>query len=127
MWRDEEVEILMKYLHRSPEAVRRRLKKAGFIRTSSSIVSKRKKISIWNAHDGDTAASLALCFGTNSYFIFNMIKKGYLKAVRWERNTHKAPFHITEKDIQNFIINHPNEIDITKVDKYWFIDILTMR
>lgn len=34
-------------------------------------------------------------------------------------------WHFTKENIRKFIANHPDQIDITKVDKYWLIELLT--
>jgi hypothetical protein len=32
---------------------------------------------------------------------------------------------IREKDVRRFILEHPTEIDLRKVDRLWFLDLLT--
>jgi hypothetical protein len=32
---------------------------------------------------------------------------------------------IQEKDVRRFILEHPTEIDLRKVDQLWFLDLLT--
>jgi hypothetical protein len=32
---------------------------------------------------------------------------------------------IREKDVRRFILQHPTEIDLRKVDQLWFLDLIT--
>ena len=59
----------------------------------------------------------------------NQTRKRVLKAKF--RGTARGPqqngdsYLIQEKDVRRFILEHPTEIDLRKVDQLWFIDLIT--
>ena len=49
-------------------------------------------------------------------------------AVQSARNSRAETFYlIREKDVRRFILPHPTEIDLRKVDQLWFLDLITKR
>lgn len=127
-WSDEEKSILERNAHFSPEAIRRRLKNHGYVRSVSGIVNKRKRLRYCQNLNGQSAVKLALCFGTDAKFVTKAIQDGRLKAAR--RGTRRTErqggdsYYIKDKDIRKYIIDNVHEIDFRKADKYWLIDIL---
>ena len=81
--------------------------------------------------DGMSAHDLAYCLGVDEHFITRAIKGSRLKAE--PRGTARTEaqggdsYYIQRKDIRTYVTNWLNEIDIRKVDKYWFVDLLTSR
>lgn len=128
-WSNEELAVLQKHAHKAPEVIRRHLKKAGYERSVTGIVLKRKRMRLPANLDGESAASLALCFGIDHQTVDRWIKKGCLKAEK--RGTKRTPqqggdmYYIKNKWIKKFIRENVSEIDFRKVDKYWLVDILT--
>ena len=82
-------------------------------------------------HDGSfySAYSLAQALGIDPHAVTRWIKSGDLKANF--RGTARGPqqngdsYLIQEKDVRRFILEHPTEIDLRKVDQLWFLDVLT--
>lgn len=128
-WSEEELRILERNAHKQPEAIRRHLKKCGFNRTYTGIFLKRKRLRLLKNLEGYSATNLAECFGIDPHGVTSWISKGYLKAKR--RGTARTKtqggdsWWIKEKDIKKFIIESIGLIDIRKVDKFWFVDMLT--
>lgn len=130
-WSDREVHILEHNAQRSPETIQRKLKMAGYTRSVTGIVLKRKRMHLLRSLDGISARSLADCLGVDVHFVMRAIKGGRLKADHRGTNRTDAQggdiYYIKEKAIKEYIINWVNEIDIRKVSKHWFVDILASK
>ncbi len=130
-WSDRELLILEHQAHRSPETIQKKLKVAGFMRSVTAIVLKRKRMRLLKNLDGMSAHDLAFCLGVDDHFVTRAIKGGRLKAEH--RGTARTEiqggdsYYILRKDIRAYILNWLNEIDIRKVDKYFFCDLLTSK
>ncbi len=127
-WNEREIHILELNAHRCPEIIQRKLKISGFIRSVTGIVLKRKRMRFLGNLDGMSARSVADCLGVDVHFIMRAIQGGRLKAER--RGTQRIEsqggdfWYIKEKAIKEYILNWINEIDIRKVNKHWFVDLL---
>src|SRR5664280_1934465 len=128
-WDEPELEILGRYAWMSDERIRLKLKAAGYVRTVTGIHLKLKRMRF--KHDGSfySANSLALALGIDPHAVTRWIKSGHLKAKF--RGTARGPqqngdsYVIQEKDVRRFILEHPTEIDLRKVDQLWFLDLIT--
>ena len=75
------------------------------------------------------ANGLAEASGIDSHAVSRWIKHGHLKAQL--RGTARGQqqngdiYLIREKDVRRFILEHPTEIDLRKVDQLWFLDVIT--
>lgn len=129
-WTESEIKILKSNARHSPEEIQRALKKAGYARTVVGILLKRKRLRMTNQSlDGYSASSLAMCLGEDNHFITQAIKTDELPATRRVQNRTKQQggnaFWIKPKDARKWILDNVNRIDLTKVDKYWFVDIVS--
>lgn len=128
IWNEAELRILKSYAHKQPETIQRYLKKHGFQRSVTGIILKRKRMRMLKNLDGYTARQLSEAFGIDEHCITRWIEKEYLKAER--RGTLRTEiqggdmWYIKKKDIKKFIIESIGIIDIRKVEKFWFVDIL---
>jgi len=128
-WSDAELAILARYSWMSDERIRLKLKAAGYARTVTGIHLKLKRMKF--KHDGSfySAYSLAQALGIDPHAVTRWIKSGHLKAKH--RGTARSPqqngdtYLIQEKDVRRFILEHPTDIDLRKVDQLWFLDLLT--
>lgn len=127
-WSNRELHILENAAHLSPAVIQRRLKAAGYHRSETGIVLKRKRMRYLKNLKGMTSRQCAECLGVDDHFITRAIKHGKLAAKH--RGTARTPqqggdqWFIKEKSLREYIIENLNEIDIRKVDKYWFVDLL---
>ena len=130
-WTEREIEILERWAHITPERIQLRLKAAGFTRSACGIVLKRKRLRLLGNLRGQSARSLAECFGVDVHFVRRAIQEGRLKAKkRGTARTDKQGgdmWFIKDKDIREYILENVNEIDIRKVEKHWFVDIVAGR
>lgn len=128
-WGPEEDAIVERYGHLALESIQRKLRKAGFSRSVSGIVNRRRKLRIPSNLSGYSACQLAECLGVDHHFVTRAIKQGRLKAKK--RGTKRTEqqggdsYFIKERRIRDYIKDNLHEIDIRKVDKYWLVDILT--
>ena len=125
-WSERELEILARYAWMSDERIRLKLKAAGYSRTVTGIHLKLKRMRF--KHDGSfySAYSLAQALGIDSHAVTRWIKSGHLKAkLRGTARTEHQNgdiYLIHERDVRRFILEHPTEIDLRKVDQLWFLD-----
>ena len=104
----------------SDDRIRLKLKAAGYSRTVTAIHLKLKRMRF--KHDGSfySANGLAQALGIDSHAVTRWIKGGHLKAkfrgtARTEQQNGDI-YLIHEKDIRRFILEHPTDIDLRKVD-----------
>jgi hypothetical protein len=128
-WSEPELEILARYAWMSDERIRLKLKAAGYARTATAIHLKLKRMRF--KHDGSfySANGLAQALGIDSHAVTRWIKGDHLKAkVRGTARTEQQNgdiYLIHEKDVRRFILEHPTDIDLRKVDQLWFLDLIT--
>jgi hypothetical protein len=124
-WSAEENQILADRAGQHFRTIRAALSRAGFQRTETaiSVQSKRLRISR-ETHDPDvyTARTLAEMFGIDSHAVTAWVEKGWLRAKKGEGVTGK--WLIRRKDVRAFVVENAAAIDIRKVDKFWFVDLL---
>jgi hypothetical protein len=124
-WTDEEVQLLEKYARYDPQTIRKRLKKTKYERSIASIVLKRKRMRLLSNLKGMSACLCAEFLGVDLHWVLNHINTGTLKAevIRRDREG-KSNYFIREKDLRKFIITNPDRIDLRKVQKYYFIELV---
>jgi hypothetical protein len=128
-WSERELEILARYAWMSDERIRLKLKAAGYVRTVTGIHLKLRRMGF--KHDGSfySANTLAQALGIDSHAVTRWITSGHLKAK--PRGTARTKqqngdiYLIHEKDVRRFILAHPTDIDLRKVDQIWFLDLIT--
>ena len=128
-WSEPELEILSRHAWMSDERIRLKMKAAGYARTVTAIHLKLKRMRF--KHDGSfySANGLAQALGIDSHAVTRWIRSGHLKAkfrgtARTEQQNGDI-YLIREKDVRRFILEHPTDIDLRKVDQLWFLDVLT--
>ena len=128
-WSEPELAILARYAWMTDERIRLKLKAAGYARTVTAIHLKLKRMKFKQDGSFYSAYSLAQALGIDPHAVTRWIKGGHLKAKL--RGTARTPqqngdsYMIQERDIRRFILDHPTDIDLRKVDQLWFFDILT--
>lgn len=123
-WTPEETSYLEKHLYHVPfEVIAKHLN-----RTVTAVKSRAHRIRLYLCHvDGYTMADLMLGLGIrNHHKVERWIKLGLLKGEKLPVSDHAVaqPWRFRDKDIRDFIVAYPEEIDLRKVDKHWFIDLL---
>ena len=127
-WTASEMNLLEKLVGRvSSATIAKRLH-----RPESSVVNKLKRIGTSRrVRNGYTMCDLELCFGEDHHKITQWIKNGWLQdrlqGTRRHDGNGNDIHRIREKDILTFIRNHPQEINLGKVDQTWFLDLVLLR
>ncbi len=128
-WSEAELAILSRYAWMSDERIRLKLKAVGYTRTVTGIHLKLKRMRFKHDSSFYSACSLAQALGIDPHAVTRWIKSGHLKAKF--RGTARGPrqngdsYVIQEKDVRRFILEHPTDIDLRKVDQLWFLDLIT--
>ncbi|MGA8223773.1 MAG: hypothetical protein WB780_19145 [Candidatus Acidiferrales bacterium] len=127
-WTPAEMDHLEKLVGRVTTAtIAKRLR-----RPESSVVNKLKRMDTSRrVRDGYTMRELELCLGEGHHKIVGWIKNGWLRdrlqGTRRHGGNGNDIHRIHEKDIVTFITNHPQEINLGKVDQTWFLDLVLLK
>jgi hypothetical protein len=129
VWSPEEVALLERWGHLTDPVIQRKLKSAGYQRSVNAIHLKLKRLRIKQNLDGYSACSLAAAFGVDPHKITTWVRRGMLRATH--RGTERTErqggdtFWITHKAVRGFVLAYPDEVDLRKVEKWWFLDLIT--
>jgi hypothetical protein len=129
VWLDREERILARFGHLAPTGIQRKLAEAGFARSVSAIQIKVNRDRIKRNLAGYSACQLADALGVEAKKVLRWIQQGVLKAER--RGTERLPqqggdiWWISDASVRRFVIRFPGEIDLARVEKIWFLSLLT--
>lgn len=128
-WTDAEREILRENFHRAPRTILRMLQRAGYKRTETAITVMGKRLGATREDPHHlTATGLSALMGVDAKTVSGWIARGILKGRR--RGTDRTAVQggdqhwIHLRDVRAFIIDNAAIVDIRKVDKFWFIDLI---
>lgn len=128
-WSEAELEILARYAWMCDERIRLKLKAAGYSRSATGIHLKLKRMRFKHDPTFYSANGLAQALGIDSHAVTRWIKSGRLKAelrgTARQKQQNGDIYLIREKDVRRFILEHPTDIDLRKVDQLWFLDLIT--
>jgi len=101
-------------------------------RPVSSVTNKLKRLQISRrVRDGYTMRDLELCLGEDHHKISGWLKNGWLQdhlqGTRRHDGNGRDIHRIRETDILEFLRNHPQEINLGKVDQTWFLDLVLLK
>lgn len=131
-WTSEEEAILHAMGSKTPQAIRLALRRHGFTRSDNAISVRMKRLRVDRTDDNVFGCSeLGEGFGVHSSTIVNWITKGYLKASRKGTARTDAQngdmWAIKRDDVRQFVLENVALIDIRKVEKHWFVDLVANR
>jgi len=127
-WTPAELKVLEKLVGRvSSSTIAKRLH-----RPESSVVNKLKRLgNSRRVREGYTMRDLEQCLGEDHHRISAWIANGWLRdrlqGTRRHDGNGRDIHRIREKDILHFLKNHPQEINLGKVDQMWFLDLVLLR
>ena len=128
-WKPRELEILQEHAHLGAGAIRKRLEAEGYQRSRSGIILKRKRLNLTKHLDGYSGNALAELFGVDNHVVYRWIELGELAASHRKTNRSRLQggdsYWIRRADVETFLFEHPDEYDLRKVDKWWFLSELT--
>lgn len=128
-WTAAEEELLERVGHLTPSGIQRRFAAAGYARSVAAIQIKLNRNRIKQNLDGYSATRLADAFGVDVHKVLNWIRRGLLRAQG--RGTDRLPaqggdiWWIPQREAKRFVLQSPEEIDLARVEKIWFLDLLT--
>jgi len=127
-WSNTELAILDQFGWMQPETLAVKLRERGFQRSVSGITQMRTRQMAGANGAWFTARGLAKLLGIDDHKVLRWIRAGLLPARRRGTNRTEAQggddWLIMRTAVRQFLIEHPVEYDLDKVDKYWFIDLL---
>lgn len=128
-WSEAEIEIAADNAHLCLRVIAKKLKAAGFRRTETAIHVKLKRLSACREDPNHyTARGLAELMGVDGGTVSRWIEKGWLKARR--RGTGRTDaqggdqWWIARGSVKRFIVDNVAAVDLRKVEKHWFVDLL---
>ncbi len=128
-WSPIEEQLLERFGHLTAPAIQRHLARAGFQRSCAAIQLKVTRMRIKQNLDGYSACALAQALGVDVHKVCLWIKRGFLQAEPRHTNRGKEQggdtWWITIGAVRRFILRYPEEIDLARVEKLWFLDLLT--
>jgi hypothetical protein len=128
-WSEAEVAILERWGHLTDIGIQTKLAKAAFHRSLTAIHLKVTRLRIKKNLDGYSATGLSKAFGVDGHTVIRWINRGLLKAERRGSTRvdaqHGDTYWITNNEVKQFIQAYPNEVDLGKVEKFWFLDLVT--
>ena len=101
-------------------------------RPENSVIAKLKRLRISRrVREGYTMRDLELCMGEGHHKIGQWIAAGWLRdhvqGTRRHDGNGKDIHRIRDKDVLDFVRNHPQEINLGKVDQTWFLDLVLLK
>jgi len=101
-------------------------------RPENSVVTKLKRMSTSRrVRNGYTMRELEMCLGEDHHKIERWIAAGWLpdnlQGTRRHDGNGRDIHRIREEDILNFVRNHPQELNLGKVDQTWFLDLVLLK
>lgn len=127
-WSEDELDLIASNAHKHPATLRRMLRSRGFARTETAIVVRLKRLGA-DRTDPDhlNANQLAAVMGVDRKTVAAWIAKGWLKATRRESTDTDDFWWIHRRDVRRFVVDNVATVDLRKVDKFWFVDLLAER
>lgn len=128
-WTHEEEDLLERFGHLAPTGIRLRFAQAGFSRSIAAIQVKLTRCRIKANLDGYSACRLADAFGVDVHKVLVWIHRGLLKAER--RGTERTVaqggdiWWISHREVRRFVLRAPEELDLARVEKIWFLDLVS--
>lgn len=128
-WTGAELDLLGDTAHLSLQVAARRFRRAGYRRSETALQVRRKREACRPADNGMyTACQLARLFGVSGKTPALWIRNGQLKARR--RGTARLAVQggdewwISARAARAFVASNAHSVDLRKVDKHWFIDLM---
>lgn len=129
VWSTRELKVLAKWGWMGDERIALRLRAAGFARSATAVHLKRKRMRICQNGDWYSACGLAEAMGVDSHKVMRWIGAGLLEAER--RGSARTELQggdtwlILRGAVKRFLLRCPDEYDLGKVEKFWFLDLIT--
>jgi hypothetical protein len=131
-WTAEEIAVVEQYAWMGEKRIQMKLQAiCGTRRTPMAIHLKRQRLGLRSGDTGGYSAyRLAGLMGIDPKKVSHQwIKFGWLKAERRGQDRTAAQggdaWYIRHESVYRFVLEHPEEIDLGRVDRLWFLDLVT--
>lgn len=131
-WSAAELELVEDMAHRPSDAIARALRRRGYRRTATAVTVKLRRLGTDRADPNHySATALAGMMGIDAATVAGWIERGWLAADR--RGTERTAaqggdmWWVSRKAVRRFVVENTARVDLRKVDKFWFVDLLTDR
>ena len=121
MWTEEEKAFLLRWAgERTPWWMARQLK-----RSRSSVVEKMRRENLrTRIQSGYTQKELMECFGTSATMLRRWERLGMLSVQRGSEAIGLRAWRVSEEAVLEFVQRYPMELDLGRVDQFWFMDLI---
>lgn len=129
-WCEAEIELLHATAHVTPKAAREKLMRAGYRRSMTAIVVKRKRLGVRpDANGYYNAGQVAALMGVDSNTVIRWIRFGELPAQKrgLAVDVNRDNWWVNEAGLRKFVITHPLRVDLKKIpdaNRLWFIGLV---
>lgn len=118
-WTEAEVQYLQASIRK--KSLDEIAKHLGRTKTSVRLKVRRLNLSLVRS-GGYSMTDIRLALGNDFKTIAKWVERGWLKGKRKGPNT--TAWFFTDKNIRDFIIAHPHEVDPRRADWIWLVDLL---
>lgn len=129
-WSDDELELLDRWLHLPPPAIRKRLAARGYQRSEGAILCQRQRRfgGLCMATGAYSAHQLAGMMGVSTPVVLRWIREGWLKATMRgaSQNDFGGPgdrWMITPRAVKTFLLDNATLINPKGIDFIWLMDL----
>ena len=124
-WSPQEIALLHKHAGKTLNRIVIVFRKHGFRRTTGAIKNALKRYPCDRIDDDNyTGRQFAELMGIDMHRVSAWIARGWLKAGRRGTSRDNDILAISRSAARRFIIENAGAIDIRRVEKFWFIDLL---
>jgi hypothetical protein len=124
-WSEPEIALLRQHAAKIPGNIEKILLRKGFRRTTGAIA---RMITLLHCDRSDddhyTASGLAGLLGVQAKVVCGWIAKGWLKAQTRGTTREHDIYRIRHSNVRRFVIDNVGAVDLRRVDKYWFVDLI---
>jgi hypothetical protein len=123
-WSSHEMAIITARATQHPNVIAKALRSEGYRRTATAIVVKLKRLHVSRIDEDNedmSARGFGALMGVDVKTVTRWIEKGWLLAKG------KDPYKISRRSARRFIAENVSVVDLRKVDKDWFVDLLLER
>ena len=127
LYSEEERSLIQENAHLPTTEILAKLKRAGFDRTYTSLRSYRQRVRFEAERESPLSQEeLAGLLGIAPGLVSRFILKGMLPATRVKstKGGEGLRLLIDPANVAYFIVNHPAHVDLSRVDRFWFIDLM---
>ena len=128
-WSDAEERLLEQLAFQAPETIQIHLQRRfGVHRTLTAIETKRQRLRLLGNLDGMNLRQLADALGVAKRTVDHWLAAGLIRGILRFPELQPVNRHVwffPNGEIRRFILAHLEAIDLGRVEKFWFVDLLT--